>query len=95
MENAAAACNIAAHSWAEANNAKVLKEFEASGTELRTLPIDVVKALKKEMGPIYDDLASKDPMFKKVMDNYFAFKKEHDIWANASEKIWHGELRGI
>ncbi len=93
VQNAAAACNVIGHSWAEANNAAALKEFIAGGTEVRTLPADVVKALKKEMGPVYDELAAKDPMFKKVMENYFAFKKEHDFWANASEKVWHSELR--
>lgn len=93
VENAAMACNIAGHSWAEANNAAALKEFAATGTEIKTLPTDVVAALKTEMTPVYDDLASADPLFKKVMDNYFAFKKEHDVWANASEKVWHNELR--
>ncbi|MGI9503562.1 MAG: TRAP transporter substrate-binding protein, partial [Geminicoccaceae bacterium] len=88
VENAAAACNVVSHSWAEANNAAALKEFEAGGTELRTLPKDVVDALKTEMGPVYDELAADDPLFKKVMDNYFAFKEEHDVWAAASEAVW-------
>ena len=46
------------------------------------------------MGPVYEELAAKDAMFKKVMDNYFTFKKEHDFWADASEKVWHSQLRG-
>lgn len=93
VENAAMACNLAGHSWAEANNAIALKEFEAGGTELRTLPADVIAGLKKEMGPVYDELAAKDALFKKVMDNYFAFKANHDIWARASEQVWHSQLR--
>jgi len=93
VQNAAAACNVVSHSWAEANNAAALKEFEAGGTELRTLPKDVVDALKTEMGPVYEELAADDPLFKKVMDNYFAFKEEHDVWAAASEAVWHSELR--
>lgn len=93
VTNAAAACNLISHSWAEANNAAALKEFAATGTELRTLPKDVVEALRTEMTPVYDDLAAADPLFKKVMDNYFAFKAEHDIWAAASEEVWHNELR--
>lgn len=93
VQNACAACNVISHSWAEANNAAALKEFAANGTELKTLPEDVVATLKKEMEPVYDELASSDPLFKKVMDNYFAFKEEHDIWAAASEAVWHGELR--
>ncbi|MEM8958060.1 MAG: TRAP transporter substrate-binding protein DctP [Pseudomonadota bacterium] len=93
VSNAAAACNVISHSWAEANNAAALKEFEATGTELRVLPEDVISALRTEMGPVYDELAANDPQFKKVMDNYFAFKEEHDIWAGASEQVWHSQLR--
>ena len=93
VSNAAAACNVISHSWAEANNAAALKEFEESGTELRVLPDDVIAALKKEMGPVYDELASEDPQFAKVMENYFTFKEEHDVWAAASEQVWHSQLR--
>ncbi|MEM7488164.1 MAG: TRAP transporter substrate-binding protein DctP [Pseudomonadota bacterium] len=93
VRNAAAACNVISHSWAEANNAAALKQFEAEGIELKTLPSDVVERLRTEMDPVYEELASADPMFRKVMDNYFAFKAEHDIWAAASESVWHGELR--
>ncbi|MEO1331082.1 MAG: ABC transporter substrate-binding protein, partial [Pseudomonadota bacterium] len=81
-------------SWAEANNAAALKEFAATGTELKTLPSDVVEALRTEMTPVYEELAADDPLFKKVMDNYFAFKAEHDVWADASEMVWHSQLRG-
>ena len=45
------------------------------------------------MGPVYEELAAEDPQFKKVMDNYFAFKEQHDIWASASEQVWHSQLR--
>jgi len=93
VQNAAAACNVVSHSWAEANNAAALKEFQAEGIELKTLPTEVVAELKKEMAPVYDELATSDAMFKKVMDNYFAFKEEHDIWASASEEVWHSQLR--
>lgn len=93
VENAAAACNVISHSWAEANNAAALKEFEANGTELRVLPDDVITALKDAMGPVYEGLADDDAEFKKVMDSYFAFKEEHDVWAAASEAVWHSKLR--
>jgi TRAP-type mannitol/chloroaromatic compound transport system substrate-binding protein len=93
VSNAAAACNVISHSWAEANNAIALEEFAAGGTELRVLPEDVVAALKAEMGPVYEELAAEDAQFKKVMDNYFAFKEQHDIWASASEQVWHSQLR--
>ncbi|MET1416859.1 TRAP transporter substrate-binding protein [Roseibium sp. HPY-6] len=93
VTNAAAACNVISHSWGEANNAAALKEFAASGTELRTLPTEVVESLRVEMDAVYAEMGAADPLFKKVMDNYFAFKAEHDVWADGSEKVWHSELR--
>lgn len=94
VTNAAAACNMISHSWGEANNAAALKEFAETGTELRTLPADVVDALRVEMDAVYAEMGEKDPLFKEVMDNYFAFKAEHDVWATASEEVWHSQLRG-
>ncbi len=93
VTNAAAACNLISHSWGEANNAAALKEFAANGTEIRTLPKEVVEALRVEMKAVYEELGASDPLFKKVMDNYFAFKAEHDFWAAASEEVWHEQLR--
>lgn len=93
VTNAAAACNLISHSWGEANNAAALKEFAETGTELRTLPSDVVEALRVEMDAVYAEMGAADPLFKEVMDNYFAFKAEHDVWAAGSEAVWHSELR--
>jgi len=90
---ACAAANIISHSWSEANNAKAFEEFVNSGTEARTLPEDVVVALKKAMDGVYEELAGKDPTFKKVMESYFSFKKTHDKWARMSEGVWHAQLR--
>ncbi len=93
VSNCAAACNVISHSWCEANNALALDEFKANGTEVRTLPTDVVEALRTEMTAVYAEMGAADPLFKKVMDNYFEFKATHDVWADASEKVWHSELR--
>jgi TRAP-type mannitol/chloroaromatic compound transport system substrate-binding protein len=93
VQTACAATNLLSHSWAEANNAAALKEFIAEGIQVKVLPDDVVAGLRKEMGPVYEELASKDAAFKKVMDAYFAFKKDHDFWASRSEAVWHASLR--
>lgn len=93
VTNCAAACNVISHSWGEANNAAALQEFKATGTEVRTLPADVVEALRVEMKAVYEEMGAADPLFKKVMDNYFAFKASHDVWAAASETVWHSQLR--
>lgn len=90
---ACAAANMVAHSWSEANNAQAFEEFINTGTEARVLPDDVISGLKKAMDGVYEELASKDPVFKKVMESYFSFKKTHDKWARMSEGVWHAKLR--
>ncbi len=93
--NACQACNLASHSWAEANNAAAFKSFlEEDGVTAHILPDDIIAALKTAMVEVYDELSSGDETFKKVMDSYFAFKAEHDGWAQMSEGVWHGKLRG-
>jgi TRAP-type mannitol/chloroaromatic compound transport system substrate-binding protein len=93
VQTACAATNLLSHSWSEANNATALKEFIAEGIQVKVLPDDVVAGLKKEMGPVYEELAANDATFKKVMDAYFAFKEDHDFWASRSEAVWHASLR--
>ncbi|MFP4125641.1 MAG: TRAP transporter substrate-binding protein [Alphaproteobacteria bacterium] len=91
--NACAATNLIAHSWAEANNAQALQRFIDGGTQVRVLPDDVIAGLREAMGPVYEELSADDPLFKKVMDSYFAFKDTHDFWASRSEAVWHAKLR--
>ncbi len=88
-----AAANMVAHTWSEANNAQAFEEFISKGTEARVLPDDVVGGLKTAMDGVYEELASNDPTFKKVMESYFSFKKTHDKWARMSEGVWHEKLR--
>jgi TRAP-type mannitol/chloroaromatic compound transport system substrate-binding protein len=95
VTNACASTNLIMHSEAEAVNAVAMDEMVAGGTITKTLPLDVVEALRKEMDGVYEELASGDPVFTKVMESYFDFKKTHDKWASMSEEVWHSQLRGI
>jgi TRAP-type mannitol/chloroaromatic compound transport system substrate-binding protein len=65
-----------------------------AGNVYARLGVDVKLLPAIEIFPALDELASKDGMFKKVMESYFAFKKDHDCWADRSEGVWHAKLRG-
>ena len=60
---------------------------------LRTLPDDVIKALKAETDKVLSE-AVKDPLVKKVHDSYFAFKAKYDRWSEISEEAYHLKVRG-
>ncbi|MGF1528279.1 MAG: TRAP transporter substrate-binding protein [Candidatus Competibacterales bacterium] len=94
VRNACAACNLIAHSWAEANNAAAFEEFvNEHGIQTGILPDDIIAALRKANEEVLAELSAQDPLFKKVMDSYMAFKAQHDSWAGMSEGVWHGKLR--
>jgi TRAP-type mannitol/chloroaromatic compound transport system substrate-binding protein len=88
VENAAAACNEISFSWCNANNAEALQDLVGKqGVKLKQLSPAIIKRLREVT---FDTLAtetSKDPLVKKVNDQYFAFKKRADSWLTVSEAV--------
>lgn len=90
---AAMACNLESHTWCEANNAAAMVDLvENFGVQADVLPAEVVKKLKEVTDEVLAAGAEADPATKKVHDAFFAFKKEHDLWASISEKPYHNLL---
>ncbi|WP_417671404.1 TRAP transporter substrate-binding protein [Roseibium sp.] len=87
---AAMACNLESHTWCEANNAAAMTDLvENFGVQANVLPKEVVAKLKEVTDEVLAAGAEADPATKKVHDAFFAFKKEHDLWASISEKPYH------
>ena len=61
-----------------------MNAYTANGVEVRQLPTDVLTALEETWDGMAAALSSKDPMFKKVYDDFQAYRAEYAIWgANA------------
>ncbi|MBD8875519.1 TRAP transporter substrate-binding protein [Roseibium polysiphoniae] len=90
VQSAAMACNLESHTWCEANNAAALVDLvENYGVTADVLPADVVTKLKEVTLETLAAGAEADPATKKVHDAFMAFKKEHDMWSQISEKPYH------
>ena len=88
IENAAAACNQISFSWCNANNAEALKDLvDNHGVKVKTLKPEIIEHLRELTFDTLDTLTAKDPMAKKVYEQYFAFKKRADKWLDVSESV--------
>ena len=88
IENAAAATNQAGFVWSNANNAEALDDLVKNhDVKVGELSDEIVETLRKLTFETLDELTAKDPLAKKVHDNYFAFKTKADAWLNTSEAV--------
>jgi len=95
VENAAAACNVISEAWCQRNNADAMEDLvKNQGVQLRTLPDDVIKALRATTSKVLAEAVAKDPLTAKVHKSYMAFKQKYDVWAGYSEGVYHSRIRG-
>jgi TRAP-type mannitol/chloroaromatic compound transport system substrate-binding protein len=57
----------------------------ASGTKLFRFPKDVMEAAFKASQEVYADINAKNPAFKKIHDDYMAFRRDSNLWFRFSE----------
>ena len=74
----------AAHNWMQSKydavNAPALKRLIASGTLLRPFPQATMEAAFKAANEYYAEIAATNPLFKKTLDSYMAFRGEQYLW---------------
>ncbi len=73
VEVAARAANQEMLDEYTARNNAVLQELRARGVDVRALPTDVLRALKRASDAVLVDLAAKDPMARKIYDSWKPF----------------------
>jgi TRAP-type mannitol/chloroaromatic compound transport system substrate-binding protein len=57
----------------------------AQGTKLFRFPKDVMDAAFKASQDVYADIGGKNPAFKKIHDDYMAFRRDANLWFRFSE----------
>jgi len=80
-----------------ATNDNMLAEFTARnhealatlidehGVELRQFPDDVLRRLKELSHEVIEEIAGRDPMFRRVSESYRSFQKKSNGWMKVSE----------
>lgn len=90
-----AAC-LESLAWSEAVNGPALTDLVTNhGVTAAPLPAEVIAALREATMDTLETEAAADPMTRKVHDSYFAFKADHDGWAQISEVSWFKDILGM
>ncbi len=95
IRHVARSANITAHTSAEALNGAALDVLiKKHGVKVSQLPTDVIEELRKKTAVVLEAGAAADPVTRKVHESFMAFKKNHDRWANSSERQFANRVRG-
>ena len=85
IENASAYAHIDMQAKYDGRNAAALKQLVAGGTKLHRFPKDVMDAAFKSAMEVYAELNAKNPAWKKIYDDYSAFRRDANLWFRFSE----------
>ena len=70
----------------DAHNPEVLKRLISGGTVLRKFSDEIMSAAYIEAHKLYDEIAAKNPRFKKVYEPWRKFRNEQVAWFSIAER---------
>jgi TRAP-type mannitol/chloroaromatic compound transport system substrate-binding protein len=76
----------------DTGNPAALRRLIAGGAVLKAFPRDVMDASFKASSVVYDEFRAKNAMFKKVYDNYMAFRDNIVPWFRVAEGSYDNYL---
>ncbi len=85
IESAAAFAHTDMQAKYDGRNAAALKQLVAGGTKLFRFPKDLMDAAFKESMALYSELSATNPAWKKVYDDYAAFRRDANLWFRFTE----------
>ena len=85
IANAAAYAHTDMQARYDARNAAALKQLVAGGAKLFPFSKDLMDAAFKESMALYSEVSAKNPNWKKVYDDYAAFRKESNNWFRVAD----------
>jgi TRAP-type mannitol/chloroaromatic compound transport system substrate-binding protein len=86
FEVAAAEANLHVLASYDAKNPAALQRLVNQGVKLHAFPRDVLVAAHKAAFELYSDEAAKNPAFKKIYENWNAFRKAQVAWSRIAEQ---------
>ena len=88
LEVACAEVDVDQVSKWDAWNPPALRRLIAGGAQLRVWPREIMQAAWREANAMYDDIASRNPNFKKVWDSYRPWRGEQFQWFRVAENSY-------
>src|SRR5229473_2967239 len=85
LESACAEANVWMVAKYDALNPDALKRLLAGGVKLQPFSNEIMAACYKASAEVYDEIATKNPKFKKVYDSWKKFRNEQNQWFAVAE----------
>ena len=85
VENAAAFAHVEMQAKYDAKNPAALKQLVAGGTKLHRFPKEVMDKAFSESMALYAEISTKNPMWKKIYDDYSKFRADQNLWFRFTE----------
>ncbi len=85
IEAAASHTHVDMQAKYDARNPAALKRLVAQGTKLFPFPKEMMAAAFKEAMALYSELGATNPAWKKVYEDYAAFRKDANLWFRFTE----------
>ncbi|NJN00890.1 MAG: TRAP transporter substrate-binding protein DctP [Aquincola sp.] len=85
VEAAAAFAHTDMQAKYDGKNAAALRQLVSQGAKLFPFPKPLMDAAFKEAMALYSEISAKNPKWKKVYDDYSAFRKDANLWFRFTE----------
>ena len=85
VETAASHAHVEMQARYDARNPAALKRLVGNGTKLFRFPKEVMEASFKEAMALYSELSATNPAWKKIYDDYSAFRRDSNLWFRFTE----------
>jgi TRAP-type mannitol/chloroaromatic compound transport system substrate-binding protein len=69
----------------DARNTAALKQLVSAGAKLFPFPKDLLDAAFKEAMALYSEISAKNANWKKVYDDFSAFRRDVNLWFRFTE----------
>ena len=95
IECAAAYAHVECQAKYDARNPIALKQLVAGKTKVLPFPKDVMDVGFKESMALYDELSAKNPNWKKVYEDYSAFRRDQNLWFRFAEASFDRYMQSV
>jgi TRAP-type mannitol/chloroaromatic compound transport system substrate-binding protein len=85
IESAASFAHVDMQAKYDYRNPAALKTLVSQGVKLHPFPKDVMAAAFKSALELYSELSASNPMFKKIYDDYSAYRRDANLWFRFTE----------
>ena len=95
VEAAAAVAHIDMQARYDAKNPAALKSLVKAGVKVLPFPKAVLDEAFKQSMQLYDELSAKNPNWKKVYEDYSAFRREQNLWFRFAEASFDRYMQSV